>query len=519
MSARVLNHPLPDNLDQLPGMRVARWLRESTAGQMDYYGPAAQTRVIDDAIERCGLLDTGVGWTVAASGWKRAWLTPEWQEMLAAAREGRFDLLLVAYQSRFLRNVKQTLIAIEDVLHPAGVAVFFIDERLLSSDPDHWHAIVEEATDAERYSRRMAKRQREGHAAKRRTGEPGGKPPFGFSREGTPPILVELPERIDLVRQIFRWAASGLTDREVAERAQLRKTHVSELLSNDFYAGVLSDGTRREPAVIDATLWAQVQEQRSRHARRHPGPVSYRVYPLSGLVVCRACRRRLTGHGGRYRHVEACPEFRAARLGDNRDGRVKGDSYAASVFEGPVRESLSRLSANRALLTEVQTSVAAQAGGAGPDQPALVRIARNRREAAERLTRDRDVIRWQAETERLDAEEEGARSAASAAVNAREVADYLADLPGLYDAAEPATKKRILQALFARVEVLGPNQLWLVPSAEAEARGLGPLFTGEFRTKVRQTGRGERDSPATNDLPITMRLAEPPEPYDWLRSA
>jgi hypothetical protein len=32
-------------------------------------------------------------------------------------------------------------------------------------------------------------------------------------------------------------------------------------------------------------------------------------------------------------------------------------------------------------------------------------------------------------------------------------------------------------------------------------------------------GRGERDSPATNDLPITMRLAEPPEPMDWLKSA
>lgn len=32
-------------------------------------------------------------------------------------------------------------------------------------------------------------------------------------------------------------------------------------------------------------------------------------------------------------------------------------------------------------------------------------------------------------------------------------------------------------------------------------------------------GRGERHSPATTDLPITMRLAEPPEPFDWRRSA
>jgi hypothetical protein len=42
---------------------------------------------------------------------------------------------------------------------------------------------------------------------------------------------------------------------------------------------------------------------------------------------------------------------------------------------------------------------------------------------------------------------------------------------------------------------------------------------GEFRVNVRKTGRGERDSPTTNDLPITMRLAEPPEPSEWLQSA
>jgi hypothetical protein len=44
-------------------------------------------------------------------------------------------------------------------------------------------------------------------------------------------------------------------------------------------------------------------------------------------------------------------------------------------------------------------------------------------------------------------------------------------------------------------------------------------MTGEFKVEVRKTGRGERDSRATNDLPITMRLAEPPEPFDRLRSA
>ena len=263
---------------------------------------------------RHGLLDTGIGWSVAASGWKQAWLTPEWAEMLTAAHQGRFDLLLVAYLSRFLRNVKQTLIAIEDELHPAGVAVYFIDERVLSADPDDWHHLVEEATDAERFSRRLAKRQREGHAAKRRTGEPGGRPPYGFTRTGLPPVLVEVPERIERVRLIYALAAQGWTDRDIAARVGLVKSHIAELLTNRIYRGELRDGNRRPP-VIDEALWSSVQELRGRHSHRHPGPATYRSYLWSGLLRCRACGRRLTGHVERYRHVETCEAFRAARPG------------------------------------------------------------------------------------------------------------------------------------------------------------------------------------------------------------
>lgn len=43
-------------------------------------------------------------------------------------------------------------------------------------------------------------------------------------------------------------------------------------------------------------------------------------------------------------------------------------------------------------------------------------------------------------------------------------------LPAPYDDAEPGSQKRILQSLFAKVEVLGRGQLWIHPSDEAEAR-------------------------------------------------
>jgi len=57
-------------------------------------------------------------------------------------------------------------------------------------------------------------------------------------------------------------------------------------------------------------------------------------------------------------------------------------------------------------------------------------------------------------------------------------------------------------------------------TAHAKARGWDAAFgAGVVRVKEGQSGRGERGSPATNDLPITMRLAEPPGTFELVRSA
>ena len=114
---------LPRSPDELDGMRAARWFRESTASQWDNFGPDAQREQQDRAIERYGLIDAGLEWSVASSGWTSAWRTATWEAMIGSATGGAFDVLVVGYVSRFLRNLKQTLIAVEDHLHAAGVVV------------------------------------------------------------------------------------------------------------------------------------------------------------------------------------------------------------------------------------------------------------------------------------------------------------------------------------------------------------------------------------------------------------
>ncbi|HEY5275535.1 MAG TPA: hypothetical protein VIK38_03190, partial [Coriobacteriia bacterium] len=78
---------LPRTLDDIRGLRVARWIRESTAGQYDRYGPASQREQQDRFIERHGLVDTGLVFQVAQSG-TTVWRSPTMNEMLGQAKAG-----------------------------------------------------------------------------------------------------------------------------------------------------------------------------------------------------------------------------------------------------------------------------------------------------------------------------------------------------------------------------------------------------------------------------------------------
>jgi len=98
---------LPRTLDDIGGLRGARWIRESTSGQFDRFGPASQREQQDRFIERHGLVDTGLTFQVAHSG-TTVWRSPTLAEMLVEARAGGFDLLLAGYSDRWQRNLRRT---------------------------------------------------------------------------------------------------------------------------------------------------------------------------------------------------------------------------------------------------------------------------------------------------------------------------------------------------------------------------------------------------------------------------
>jgi DNA invertase Pin-like site-specific DNA recombinase len=448
----------------------------------------------DAAIHDAGLVDTGLGWTVSASGWKDAWKTTEWVEMVAAARADAFDIVVVAPFDRFVRNLKVLLVQLEDVLHPLGVAVYFPEEEVLSSKPEHWSRLVALGTDAEQWSRTMSSKLRKGHAVLRRKGEPGGHAPFGFVRvrpeENKPKVLVEVPEDVATVRTMYTMAATGLTDRQIAQHVGRKKTWVAEVLTNPIYRGELTDGSQRRLPLVTIDLWNRVQEQRSRYARRHTGNVTKRTYPLSGLLFCRGCGRAITGHCDRYRHVDACDGWRASKPADA-NPRNRGESYAREMLEFVVPTALASIKVSAALLAETQAAVAALAPQ--PDHYSLARVATERRAATERFLVDRDMAALTRAMESLDRQEAAALATNITVPTPSEIAAHLSDLPGLYAMASDTTRQSIARALFERVEALGPERYWLHPSAEARQEGWIAAMTGDFSAEVQlRAGRGER---------------------------
>jgi DNA invertase Pin-like site-specific DNA recombinase len=493
---------LPRSLDDVGGMRAARWFRESTEGQWDNFGPDAQREQQDRAIARYGLVDAGLEWSVASSGWTKAWRTETWDAMIGAAKAGSFDVLVVGYVSRFLRNLKQTLIAVEDHLHAAGVVVLFADERLLSSDPGSWDQFIREAHEAEAYSRKLSKRVTEGYAAKRRRlGVPGGnRAPYGMIREGKPSVLRVDEATAPTVVQAYQLAASGSTDWEVAVATGLKKTHVGELLTNPIYAGRLRTG---EPAgiapIVDPALWSTVQTMRERRRTRAPGRIVKRQYPLR--LRCLGCGSWLYGDTGRYRHpAPTCEAFLSAtphvrrRYQAGQDRRVQGHSYPQAWYEDAVGTLLAEIGSLDDLTIAQAVSLYGHEPGRA-DELTLARIEREREEASARLAKTRDIGAWQATMARLDLEAEVARQPRQQTRLApEEVVAYLRSLPALWIDAGPEGRQALTGALFASIDVLGYQRMEYELTPEAIELGLNAALPAELTTGngFGEFGRGER---------------------------
>jgi hypothetical protein len=470
---------LPRSLDDIRGLRVARWIRESTAGQYDRFGPASQREQQDRFIERHGLVDTGLVFQVAHSGttvWRSATMT----EMLAEARAGAFDLLLAGYSDRWQRNLRRTLELLEDGLHPAGVALVMCDRRILSSDPQDWDELISEAAGAEKYSRRLSERITDGYAAKfDHHDDPGGHAGLGFRRSAEPPHTLEVdPATIGTAVALFeRYALGNVSAKDLEQETGLAASRIRMILMNPIYNGWVRrhrrsrEETRRpapwraNPPVSD-DLWARVEDVRRSKTRAGGRRRADRVDLLKGLIEC-VCGRRVRSDGtfadGRHRklHVHPCAEWGTrARLGDD-------------VWEEPILAQVEGIELNEDTIAAVVASL-----GSGPRPVALdrARIDRQIRELA--LEHAGGRLEDAAYLERLhelrDAKDNLERKSADG-ISPERAVEWLEAMSATWRAAEvPAERADLLHAIYDRITVAGRKivSVRLTPSAYAHGFAL-----------------------------------------------
>ena len=394
-----MSQRLPGSIETIEGLRVARWIRESSAGQFDNFGPDASepSRIGRSSARAPRYRARVVGRSV---GLEERLADARLARMLGAAATGGFDILVVGYVSRFLRNLKQTLIAIEDHLQRAGVAVLFAESACSRQRSAHWSQLVREGGEAEAYSRKLSKRVAEGYEAKRRRlGVPGGnRAPYGIVREGNPSILRIDEAKAAIVRR--RTSRGERTDRlggrspptGLAQDPRRRDP------TNPIYAGRLRTGEPAGDRPSSSQPLVRVPAARERRRTRSPAGLS--SASTRSACAARAAAGSSTATSGttatQHQHaMHSSPLFRPSSTfapggptGGSRatPTRKPGTRKPSEAYSGTVGPSTTHTISE---VVALQVADTRSTSLPRPDRPRA-------REAGRQLTRDGRRRAWQA---------------------------------------------------------------------------------------------------------------------------
>jgi DNA invertase Pin-like site-specific DNA recombinase len=360
--------------DDLAGRRWAGYIRESTRGQADRYGPAIQRDEQAAWAARHGLIATELEYIDLVSG-KDTIRRSDFRRMLADAEAGRFEVLLCYDTSRFARNVADAY-RYREQLERAGVVVVFCADGLIAGNTETYELEGLKTVSDAGYLRRLSRNVGRGYAAKwERFNDPGGRPPLGFARTGPHQILapIEGPD-LETVRQLFaRYATGTASDASLGYALGLSEFRVEEILANPLYAGraIRHKGRPDEeerpasfPPPIDPVLFERVQRVRAERRTRHGGGGGFarRPYPLIRLLRCAGCASRYRGDAvngrRRIRHI-------------TRPACTHSLTHRADAVEEQVAELMDGVRLNEAdidaVLAAVRVAEPAEAAAEQPD--------------------------------------------------------------------------------------------------------------------------------------------------------
>lgn len=336
-------------------MNVAQYMRYSSDKQNEM-SIAAQCRACDDYCAKKGYAVVKQYVDEAESA--RTDNRPAFQQMIADAKAGLFDVLVVHKIDRFARDRYDDAFY-KRVLKKAGVSVEFVEQNIDGSP----ESIILESVlvgMAEYYSKNLAKETLKGLNERAYNAKfNGGTPPYGYNIVDGKYVVNEI--EANGIRLIFTMYLEGHGYAQISDELYNRgyktkrggrfsKTSLHDILLNPRYIGTYifgkvkknSSGQRNShstsekmitvpnaiPAIISNELWSSIQDKLKNNKNR-PGAFSAkRLYVLSGLIKCGCCGANYVGStvtprqgveysyyscGARERKSGACPSKMVSR--------------------------------------------------------------------------------------------------------------------------------------------------------------------------------------------------------------
>lgn len=271
--------------------------------------------------------------------------------LLERAKNQEYTLLVTKEQSRFSRNVLQTLIYIQE-LHENNVECFFLLDNIYTGDPDAMMRLQLMATIYESEVKRISERVKFGHRENFQNGKVYGAYVYGYDlNEGT---LTVNDETSKVVKMIYDLFLDGLGYRAIKNKLEELKipsplgkdtwvvSTIKNILKSEKYKGCLcqqkwitesnltkkrkrnKDATKfvyledTHDAIVTKEVWDRVQAEMENRANIYKHKTNNRKgrysakYPYSSKLICGKCgdtfkRKIWNKHkDGTYTHCWGC---------------------------------------------------------------------------------------------------------------------------------------------------------------------------------------------------------------------
>ncbi len=284
-------------------LRVATYTRVSTLEQAEE-GYSIQEQ--QDKLEKyCELKDWTITHRYSDPGFSGSNIRrPGIRELIAAAKQGDFDLVLVYKLDRLSRSQKDTLYLIEDVFQANQVDFVSLSENFDTSTPFGKAMIGILSVFAQLEREQIKERMTMGKIGRAKSGKAMGwsNVPFGYNLVGD---VYEIDEfQATIVKRIFSEYLSGDSPVTIAKRlndeGHLGKgtrwswKTVRDVLMNIVYTGYISFKGELYPGmhkpIIDMETYKNAQTQLEIRRVNADNPRPFRAkYMLSGLLKCHYC--------------------------------------------------------------------------------------------------------------------------------------------------------------------------------------------------------------------------------------